>query len=74
MQPRPALKENYIISFLSPLIRFRNVRLTFNCIIFLLATGFLYLRSRIARQLWSSMLGMCLKWMSLFGNLPTLTL
>lgn len=44
--------------------RRRRVRYTIDFIMFLLGTYLLYLRSRIAREIWSSVLGMCLNWLS----------
>ena len=41
-------------------LRLRNIRYMFNFLMFLLATRLVYIRSRIAREVWSSFLGMCL--------------
>ena len=46
------------------IFRRRRVRYTIDFIMFLLGTYLLYLRSRIAREIWSSVLGMCLNWLS----------
>ena len=48
-----------ILSF----IRRRTIRYTINFVMFLLATQLLYLRSHIAREVWSNALGMCLNWL-----------
>ena len=49
----------FILSF----IRRRTIRYTINFVLFLLATQLLYLRSHIAREVWSNALGMCLNWL-----------
>ena len=54
--------ESFVMSFVY-LFRFRTIRYTFNFIMILLGTCLLYLRSRIARKIWSIALGMCLKWL-----------
>ena len=41
--------------------RLRNMRYTFNLVMFLIATRLVYIKSRIARELWSTMLGFCIQ-------------
>jgi fatty acyl-CoA reductase len=41
--------------------RLRNIRYAFNFVLFLLATRLVYIRSQLAREIWSSVLGMCLQ-------------
>jgi fatty acyl-CoA reductase len=47
--------------------RLRNMRFTFNLIMFLLATRVLYVRSQVARQLWDGMLDFCVRWLAKLG-------
>ena len=55
----------------SSLFRLRNIRYMFNLLMFLLATRLVYIRSQIAREVWSSFLGMCLLLLRKLG-FPTL--
>lgn len=41
--------------------RLRNMRYTFNLVMLLIATRVVYIKSSIARELWSSMLGFCIQ-------------
>ena len=52
--------------------RIRKIHYTFNVIMFLVASRLVYLRSQIARELWNSMLGFCIRMMSKLGVLPWL--
>ena len=45
------------------------MRYTFNFVMFLLATRLVYIRSSIARELWSSMLGFCIQMVLKFARL-----
>jgi fatty acyl-CoA reductase len=47
--------------------RLRNMRFTFNLIVFLLATRVLYRRSQVARQLWNGMWDFCVRGFSKLG-------
>eukprot|EP00731_Ephydatia_muelleri_P006211 Em0003g459a len=47
--------------------RLRNMRYTFNFIMFLLATRVLYLKSRVAREIWSYIMTVGLRLMAQFG-------
>ena len=51
--------------------RLRNIRYTFNIFMFLLATRLVYLRSSIAREMWTSFMSMCLSFLAKLG-LPLL--
>ncbi len=53
-------KKCPIMSYLC-CVRLRNMRYTFNLVMFLVATRLVYIKSRIARELWSSMLGFCIQ-------------
>ena len=60
----------FILSSPPSPLRLRNIRYTFNILMFLLATRLVYIRSQLAREVWSSFLSIILGWLTKLGLPP----
>lgn len=48
-------------------LRLRNIRYTFNLVMFLIVWRLIYLKSQIARNLWQTFIGLCFQSLAKLG-------